>query len=69
MGSCEMKTIRRLSRSNLRIVTYSKLKITNGTLLHFILSLVISGESLVSWERRWAWLLAWFSSEFLTFLL
>lgn len=50
MGSCEMKTIRRLLRSNLRIVTYSKLKIIDGTLLHFILSLVISGESLVSWE-------------------
>ena len=50
MGSCEMKTTCRLLKSDLRIITYSKLKLISGILLHFVLSLVLSGESLVSWE-------------------
>lgn len=50
MGHFEVKAICSLLKSNLRIITYSKLKVISGTLLHFLLSLVLSGESLASWE-------------------
>lgn len=45
MGCSEMKTICNLLKSNLRTVTYIKLKVVKGRLLNFLLSLLISGES------------------------
>lgn len=38
-------------KSNLGIITYGKIKVINSTLLNFILSFLISGGSLVTWEH------------------